>query len=50
MMLDGGVRCPRALRYLPPRTRAAVVRPHPCCPPAHLGWVVGPAYGRIALR
>lgn len=50
MMLDGGVRGPRALRSFPPGYWAAVVRPHPCCPPAHLGWVVGPAYGRIALR
>lgn len=50
MMLDGGARCPWALRFFPLRTRAAVVRFHPCCPPAHLGCVVGPAYGRIALR
>ena len=50
MVLDGGARCPWALRSFPPGSWAAVVRPHPCCLPKHLGCVVGPAYGRIALR
>lgn len=50
MVLDGGVRGPGALQFFPPGSWAAVVRSRPCCLPAHLGCVVGPAYGRIALR